>query len=209
MSASDWLTQSKLITCAGPTGSTGPTGGTGLTGLTGPSGASGPSGPTGPTGLTGLTGPSGPTGPTAGSNMVMKRIAVATQMYKSGISNSSYDLFGSITIDTETKNCKYLLVNLPTLSLSSSSITIDVNFGLVGNNYYTTAPVNVKRIYIENGASSSLYRSTCISFYLKQGTDYDTSTTTLDVRIIGADSNQTALIPADTGCKSIEILGFP
>lgn len=64
MSASDWLSQSKLLACQGPTGTSGPSG---PSGPTGPSGASGPSGPTGPSGASGPSGPTGPAGPSGPS----------------------------------------------------------------------------------------------------------------------------------------------
>lgn len=60
LSASQYLTFSKLATCQGPTGPGGPAGPAGASGSTG---ASGPSGSTGATGLTGVTGPTGATGP--------------------------------------------------------------------------------------------------------------------------------------------------
>ena len=72
LSASQYLSQSQLVACLGPTGTTGPvgplgpSGSTGVTGATGPTGASGPSGPTG---VTGPTGPSGTTGPTGSSGV--------------------------------------------------------------------------------------------------------------------------------------------
>lgn len=76
LSASEWLSQSKLIACPGPTGpqgnpgtngTSGATGSTGTSGPTGPSGVTGPSGPSGPSGPTGSTGPSGPSGATGPS----------------------------------------------------------------------------------------------------------------------------------------------
>lgn len=63
LSASDWLAQSKVISCPGPTGPTGPIGPAGPSGSTGPAGSSGATGPAGPTGPTGPSGSSGPTGP--------------------------------------------------------------------------------------------------------------------------------------------------
>jgi hypothetical protein len=63
LSASDWLSQSKLTNCPGPTGPLGPSGPTGPSAPTGPTGASGVTGPTGPSAPTGPTGASGATGP--------------------------------------------------------------------------------------------------------------------------------------------------
>jgi hypothetical protein len=68
LSASEWLSQSRLIACPGPSGPSGPSGPTGPTSATGPTGTTGPSGPsgvTGPTGPSGVTGPTGPSGPPA------------------------------------------------------------------------------------------------------------------------------------------------
>lgn len=67
-SASQWLANTRLQGCAGPTGAkgdpgvTGPSGAKGDPGNTGPSGPKGDAGNTGPTGLSGPTGPSGPKG---------------------------------------------------------------------------------------------------------------------------------------------------
>lgn len=62
LSASEWLSQSKLLACSGPSGATGPSGPSGPTGPSGLTGPTGPTGLTGPSGLQGVTGPSGPSG---------------------------------------------------------------------------------------------------------------------------------------------------
>ena len=177
MSSSDWLSQSKLISCPGPTGSTGPTGGTGLTGLTGPSGAtgptgpSGPSGPTGPTGLTGLTGLTGPTGPGVSPSYIYTANNSSTSIVTgtsislplgSTVVNSGITMSSNVFTIPTTGFYEIKVISNFTCSASTSNLALSISGSGVGNttiasinkNFSAGAPLDMNMIAIKNLTAS-------------------------------------------------------
>jgi hypothetical protein len=149
LSASEWLSQSKLIACAGPTGPSGPPGPTGLTGPTGntgSSGATGLTGPSGPSGLPGTSGGTGPSGPSGASGFG------ADYLYLTG--DSSFITFGS------SPEAKYALV---TASGISSGITYATDAGSGGSYVGTIASRGMYQIIAK---STVAIASTTTSTYV-------------------------------------------
>lgn len=160
LSSSQYLSQTRLQGCPGPSGATGPNGATGATGPQGSTGATGFSGSTGATGEQGSTGAFSFTGPT-GAMLYYDGTNVTSTSKLTADSNGVIIPFNA-TIYGDSNNGPY---NSNTFLLSKTDLVVNSSPGVYQSMFYDLSnfPVGCVayicvRAYPSGGpASSTLY----------------------------------------------------